>query len=165
MVGFLEFGVRAVAIGVGATLVMDLWAIFLKRCFGTPSLDYAMVGRWLGHFPQGRFRHPNIAQADPVPGERILGWCAHYAIGITFAALLLAIWGLDWARHPTFFPPVFIGVVTVVAPFFIMQPGMGAGVAASKTPHPNIARIRSLAAHTVYGLGLYLSALFWASLT
>lgn len=27
---------RAVLIGVGATLVMDLWALLLKRLFGAP---------------------------------------------------------------------------------------------------------------------------------
>lgn len=49
---------RAVLIGAGATLVMDLWALLLKRLFGLPSLDYALVGRWLGHLPRGRLTHP-----------------------------------------------------------------------------------------------------------
>jgi hypothetical protein len=40
-----------------------------------------------------------------------------------------------------------------------MQPGMGAGIAASKTPNPNVARLRSIVTHTVYGIGLYGSAL------
>ena len=61
--------------------------------------------------------------------------------------------------HPAILPAILIGIVTVVAPFFIMQPGMGLGIAASKTPKPNIARIRSLLTHFIYGIGLYLSAL------
>ena len=48
--------------------------------------------------------------------------------------------------------------VTLVAPFFIMQPAMGAGIAASNTARPNVARLRSIATHTVYGIGLYVSA-------
>jgi hypothetical protein len=154
----LEFTVRAILIGVGATAVMDLWAVLLKRYFGIPSLDYRFVGRWLGHMAQGRFAHDSIAAAPPIRGELILGWCAHYAIGIVFAALLLAIWGLDWARHPTLVPAVTMGLITLAAPFFVMQPAMGAGVAASKAPKPNAARLRSVATHTAFGIGLYVSA-------
>lgn len=154
---------RAVLIGIGATITMDLWAVALKRFLGIPSLDYAMVGRWIGHFPQGRFRHQRIAAAAPVSGERLIGWSAHYAIGIVFAGLLLSIWGQDWAMLPTLAPALIVGLATVAAPFFLMQPGMGAGIAASKTPTPNIARLRSLATHAVFGLGLYLSALLLAA--
>jgi hypothetical protein len=158
-----EFAARSATIGVGATAVMDLWAFFLKRAFGVPSLDYAWVGRWVGHFPRGRFAHPNIGKADPVAGEVALGWSAHYAIGVVFAALLVAIWGLDWARHPTPLPALAVGLATVVAPFFVMQPAFGAGMAASKVPHPNIARLRSLMAHLSFGIGLYLAALLTAA--
>lgn len=154
----LEFLVRAGLIGVGATALMDLWAIFQKRAFGVPALNYAMVGRWLGHLPRGRFTQDNIAATPSVRGEGLLGWGAHYAIGVIFAALLMGIWGLEWARHPTPLPALITGLITLAAPFFLLQPGMGAGIAASKTPHPNIARLRSLVAHTSFGIGLYLAA-------
>lgn len=108
--------------------------------------------------------HRNLADASPVQGELIVGWGAHYAIGVIFSTLLLTIWGLGWARHPTPLPALIIGIMTVAAPFLVMQPAMGAGVAASKTPNPNIARKRSVVAHTVFGLGLYVSALFTAVL-
>jgi hypothetical protein len=160
----LEFVLRTGLIGIGATAAMDLWAIFLKRAFGVLSLDYRLFGRWIGHLPSGRFIHENIAKASPVRGELMIGWGAHYLIGITFAALLLALWGLRWARSPSLFPALFIGIVTIVAPFFMLQPGMGAGIAASKTPKPNIARLKSLGAHSVYGFGLYGAALLTAML-
>lgn len=158
MSGILEFTARAVLIGVGATVVMDFWSVLLKRCLGIPSLDYRLVGRWLGHMAHGRFAHDSIVAASPVRGELILGWCAHYAISIVFAALLLALWGREWAQHPTLVPALVMGLVTLAAPFLIMQPAMGAGIAASKTPKPNTARLRSLATHTAFGIGLYVSA-------
>lgn len=153
---------RAVLIGVGATAAMDLWALFLRRTVGIPSLDYAWVGRWLLHFGHGRFAHENIAKAAPISGEAILGWCAHYAIGIAFAALLLALGGAGWAQHPTPLPALTIGLLTVAFPFFIMQPAFGFGIAASRTPKPAVSRQRSLMAHFSFGVGLYLSALLLA---
>jgi hypothetical protein len=91
-------------------------------------------------------------------------WAAHYSIGIAFAFLLLAIWGLDWARSPTLWPALVIGVATILAPWFLLQPGMGAGVAASRTPNPRAVRLRNLVTHLVYGVGLYLSALILSTL-
>lgn len=145
-------------IGLGATAVMDLWALLQRRLFGVPSLDYALVGRWLGHFPRGRFRHEAIMAAPPVAGERALGWAAHYAIGMLFAVLLIGVWGPAWVVDPTPGPALIIGVGTVVVPFLIMQPAFGAGLAASRTPQPNKARFRSLVAHLSFGVGLYLAA-------
>lgn len=155
----------AVVIGVGATVIMDLWALFLRRGLGVASLDLALLGRWIGHFLRGRFRHASIGRAAPVRGERVVGWVAHYAIGVAFAAVLLATWGLDWLTRPTLGPALVVSSATLVAPFFLMQPAMGFGIAASRTPRPNVARLRSIVTHTVYGAGLYASAWIWAIVT
>ena len=146
-------------IGVGGAALMDLWSLVLRRRFGIPTLDYALLGRWIGYFPRGRFVHDRIAAARPVPGERPLGWLAHYAIGVTFALLLLAICGLDWVQSPTILPALLVGLGTIAAPWFVMQPAMGAGIAGSRTPNPRTTRLRNLGTHAVYGVGLYVSAL------
>jgi hypothetical protein len=153
----IEFGWRSILIGGGATLLMDLWALLLQR-FGVPSLNFALLGRWLGHLPEGRWLHVSIAKAAPVRGELLIGWGAHYAIGISFSALLLATFGLDWARSPTLGPALFIGVVTVLAPLLVLQPALGAGIASSKTPRPVFNSLKSLATHTVFGVGLFVAA-------
>jgi hypothetical protein len=108
---------------------------------------------------RGRFRHERIATAEPVRGERVIGWTAHYLIGIAFAGVLLAICGLAWARQPTLAPALALGIATVAAPFLLMQPGMGAGIAASSTPRPDSARLQGLVTHAVFGLGLYAAGL------
>jgi hypothetical protein len=149
----------ALLIGAGATAVMDIWSVARKRLLGIPALDYGLVGRWFAYMVRRRFRHDRIAASSPVRGERLVGWTAHYLIGITFAALLLAIWGLDWARHPTIAPALIVGIGSVVAPFLLMQPGMGAGIAASRTPRPGAARLQSLITHAVFGFGLYAAGL------
>jgi hypothetical protein len=154
----MDYLVFSFLVGAGATLVTDIWGMARKRLLGIPPLDYALVGRWFAHMARGRFRHDRIAAAPPVKGERLLGWSAHYLTGIAFAAALLAIWGLDWARQPTLGPALLVGIGTVAAPFLLMQPGMGAGIAASRAPRPTAARLQTLITHAVFGLGLYAGA-------
>ncbi|MDK2766100.1 MAG: DUF2938 domain-containing protein [Sphingomonas sp.] len=153
------------AVGIGATLVMDAWAILLRRVYGIASLDYALVGRWLGHMTRRTFVHERIVAASPVAGESLLGWIAHYAIGIAFAGILLLVAGPEWARRPTPWLALAVGIVSIVAPFFIMQPSFGMGIAASNLPDPNVARLRALVTHTVFGAGLFLSAWLVARLS
>lgn len=154
----MDFLTHSLLIGIGATALLDLWSLALSR-FGTPFPAYGLVGRWFAYMPRGRFRHDAIAKSAPAPGERWIGWLAHYAIGVAFAGLLIAIWGLDWVRTPTPGPALIVGIGSVAAPFLLMQPGMGAGLAASRTPRPWAARRRSLVTHLVFGAGLYLAAL------
>lgn len=154
-----EFIWRSVVLGVAATALLDVWAMFLQRAFGIPPANWALVGRWVGHLPRGRFVHDDIGQAEPVPNELAIGWVFHYAVGIAFAAALLAIWGLGWARMPTLIPALIVGYVTIGCGWFILQPGMGAGVAASKRPNAMQIRMLNILGHTVFGLGLYVAAL------
>jgi hypothetical protein len=123
-----------------------------------PTLDFALLGRWVGHLAQGQWAHHAIAKAPPVRGELAVGWLAHYAIGVAFAALLVAIVGTQWLRVPTLMPAVLVGVATVAAPLFVMQPAMGAGIASSRTRTPALNCLKSVANHTVFGAGLYLAA-------
>lgn len=159
-----EFVLRVALIGIGATLILDLWSFFLQTVFGVPFPNYTYVGRWIGRFPHGRFVHESIAKAPSVAGEHLIGWKAHYGIGILYAGFLVAFAGVSWVSAPIVLPALIVGVVTVAAPFFVMQPAMGFGVASAKAPNPNAARLRTLAAHTVFGLALYISALVVALL-
>lgn len=144
-------------VGVGATAVMDTWSILRKSLLGIPPPNYGMVGRWIAHMTHGQFRHESIAESPPKCGENMIGWTAHYLIGVAFSALLIGIWGEPWIQNPTIAPALAVGITTVGAPFLLMQPGMGAGIAASKTPRPNSARLQSLITHAVFGIGLYVS--------
>lgn len=155
----LEFLIRAVVIGVGATLLLDIWAQILKRVAGFPAPNWAMPGRWVSHLPRGQFVHEDIGKAQAVPNELAIGWVFHYAVGFLFAAALLAIWGLDWARNPTFLPALIVGLVTVGCGWFILQPGMGAGIAASKKPNAWTLRVLNIVGHTVFAIGMYGTAL------
>lgn len=147
-----------IIIGIGATIVFDAWLVLLKQ-MGVKTLNMAFIGRWAGHLARGRFAHASIAAAPSVHGERTLGWIVHYATGVAFAAALVAVAGRDWLHAPSIGPALAVGIATVGAPLFVMQPSMGLGIASSKTPAPLRNCLRSLANHAVFGLGLYLSAL------
>ena len=161
----VNFVAHGVVMGVAGSALMDAWSLLLRRGFHVATLDYALLGRWIGHFPRGRYIHDRIASAESVGGERLLGWFAHYAIGVTFALLLLAIWGVAWVRSPTILPAMLVGLGTIVGPWFVMQPAMGAGIAGSRTPNPGATRLRNLATHAVYGVGLYVSAVALSTLS
>jgi hypothetical protein len=151
--------IRALLIGIGATVLMDLWNLFLRTAFGIPSLSYCMLGRWIGHMTSGTFRHANIAAAQPRRAECAAGWLAHYSIGMMLAIAFVALAGRDWLARPTLLPALLYGIVTVMFPYFVMQPSLGLGIASSKSASPAQARLKSLATHTVFGIGVYLCAL------
>lgn len=144
----MDFLAGILLVGLGATAVTDLWALARKRLLGVAPPDFGLVGRWLAWMPRGRFRHESIAATAAVRGERLVGWIAHYLIGIAFAGALLGIWGLEWIRHPALLPALLVGIATVAAPLLLMQPGMGFGFSARRAAH-------SLVTHFVFGVGLY----------
>lgn len=148
----------AAAIGIGATLVMDLWNLFLKRALGIPSLDFCLLGRWLLHMPTGAFRHTSISAASRKPLECAVGWIAHYCIGTAFALVFVWIAPAGWLARPTLTPAVLYGIGTVVFPFFLLQPALGFGIASSGVRRPAQARLKSFATHAVFGVGLYVCA-------
>jgi len=147
--------VHGLLIGVIATLCLDVWAIFVKKILHLPAAHWAMVGRWVGHLPRGRFVHPAIAESPPISHELAIGWITHYVTGIVYGVAYLGIVQGLLARDPSLVSALVFGIATVVAPWFILQPGLGAGVFASRTPNPARTRMINLSMHTVFGLSLY----------
>ena len=146
---------RTLMIGVIATIVMDTWGVLRKPLFGFPTSNYRLIGRWFAYMPRGRFQHTPISSSPPLPGEHVIGWSMHYAIGISFAALVVWIGGDAWVAQPTPGLPIFVGVASVIAPLLLMQPGMGAGIASSRTRNPDAARLQTFLTHFIFGAGLY----------
>jgi hypothetical protein len=145
----------AVVIGAGATLLVDAWNLVVARGFGVPSLSPCLLGRWVAHMPAGSFRHHAIAQAPAKRFECTLGRITHYAIGIALAAAFVVWLAPAWIELPTLAPALLYGIGTVVLPFFVMQPALGLGIASRAAKHPARARLKSLATHVAFGVGLY----------
>mgnify|MGYP001240509704 FL=1 len=158
MNAFAHLLISAILIGLGATLVFDMWGQWLKLAFNIPPSNICLVGRWVLYMPEGIFRHRKIAAAPRKSYECAAGWVAHYLIGVTLAIVFVAMAGNDWLQRPMLIPAVAFGIVTVLAPFAILQPAFGLGFAASHTPNPAQARVRSLLNHVAFGVGIYLFA-------
>ncbi len=138
------------AMGIGATVLMDLWAVVLSRLAGVAPPNWAMVGRWVGHLSKGVVFHDDIADAQPVAQELRLGWVFHYVVGAIYGVVLVSIVGV-----PTFIEAWVFALVTIGFGWFLLHPGLGLGWAASKVPEPGKARAMGLVAHTVFGVGLW----------
>lgn len=150
---------NAVLIGAGGTLVLDLWNTLLNRLLGYPLPDWAMVGRWFGHMPAGRFIHAGkIANTPAIGGERAIGWIAHYLIGIVFALATMLIWP-GWEETPTLPPALIVGWVTILCGWLMLSPGLGNGIAHAATSNPARARLLNIAGHTIFGLGMWATAI------
>ena len=156
--------VPAVVIGIFATALLDLWGLLQWRLAGIPMTRWGMVGRWLIGLTQGRWVLDGTDQRPPSPFERVLGWGFHYAVGIVYGMALLVLAGPGYLAAPTLGPALVVGLVTVTAGWFIMMPGMGAGVLARRTPTPWAIRVRSVIGHIVFGIGLFLPALMLSQL-
>jgi hypothetical protein len=150
---------KGVVIGIGATVLMDIWAVLLWKAFGQARPNWAPVGRWFWHLKNGAVFHDDIGKAEPYANELALGWIGHYAVGMLYGVVLALIVGETWFDAPTFLPAWILGIVTVGAGWFLLQPGLGIGVAAAKLPNANTVRVLNLVSHTVFALGLYGTAL------
>lgn len=146
-------------IGIGGTVAMDVWAVILWKFFGQNAPNWAPVGRWTWHLQHGTVFHGRISDAQPYAGEQALGWVFHYFVGIVYGVALAVFMGETWLAAPTFLPALIWGIITVGAGWFLLQPGLGLGWAAAKTPNPAKARIMNLVGHTIFALGMWCTAL------
>ncbi len=147
-----------VVMGLAGTLAMDLWAWLLSLA-GQRKPNWAMPGRWLGHVFRGRVFHDDIGAAEPVERELSLGWALHYGVGVLYGVVFVLLAGRDWLAATTFLPLWVFSVLTIAAGWFLLQPGMGLGWAASKTPNPWKTRLMGLIAHTMFAAGMWLGAM------
>lgn len=158
----MQLLIASLVIGIVATAIFDLWGIIINRLMGLPRPRWDMAGRWFGHMAYGRFAHRSMTEAHPVAGESAIGWILHYMIGVIYAALIPLIWGMEWLQAPTLLPALVVGIVTVGVGWFIMSPGMGNGMAASHAANPWKVRGLQLAAHAVFGFGLWIGAILYS---
>jgi len=150
-----SFILQSVVAGIFATVVLDIWQRILFAASGIPPSNWGLIGRWFAYMPRGRLVHRPIAETPAVSGEATVGWTMHYLVGLAygFAYLGLMVFVLD--RPPSLLNGFAFGAASVVIPWFVMQPCLGAGMMARLAPSPWVPRLNALAAHVIYGLALF----------
>lgn len=160
----MEWWLNGIVIGLIATVVMDAWAVVAKHVLRLPTSDWAFVGRWFGHMPSGKFVHRKISDAAPIRGELVLGWTAHYLIGVAYGVAYVWLAREVLRSFPALVSALLFAYAMLVFPWLVMQPALGAGVFASRVPRPNLTRTVSFSMHTVFGIGLYIGARLLAAI-
>jgi hypothetical protein len=155
----MGFMLQGAVVGVVATICVDIWAVIAKRVLGLPTANWAMVGRWFGHISRGHLIHRPIANSAAIANELAIGWIGHYAIGIFYGLAYLYIVHALLMGEASFISALGFGLATLIAPWLVMQPAMGAGVFASRAPRPAVTRLVNVSMHAVFGAALYLGVI------
>jgi hypothetical protein len=142
-------------IGICSTLFMDMMSLISHQLFKINAFNYALLGRWVLYWQQKKFTHNNIQQSPPQKYEASIGWFFHYLIGILWTYLYFI---LSHFLHYTItlWNTIIFSIITTFIPFLIIQPALGFGMFAQKTPNPFKSMRNSMLAHLYFGLGLYL---------
>lgn len=85
-----------------------------------------------------------------------MGWCFHYFVGMVYAALYVLVVSSVMDGVPTLLSAWVFGLVTILSPWFVMQPGLGLGICAVKAPRPNLVRVQNFIIHSIFGIALYI---------
>ncbi len=150
--------IQSIVSGIVATVVLDVWQHILRLSAGIPVSNWAIVGRWFAYLPRGRFVHDGITQTPPYPNELAIGWVAHYLVGIAYGFIYVGLMVLALDTTPNLVNGLVFGAISTVVAWFVMMPGLGAGIFAHKTDAAIRSSSLAFAAHVVFGFGLFLGA-------
>ena len=150
----MDLIVSGIAAGVLGTIVMDLFNHLLARCGMLLKIDVGLIGRMTAGWARGRFSYNDPAEMEPVEQERLLGYLAHYAIGVGLAFIYVLGWALLVGGPASPAWAVAYGLATTAASHFLVYPSMGLGVCGRRSPQGIKAVLTPLANHLFFGVGM-----------
>ena len=153
----------SLTVGIGSTLLLDLWSFLLYKVGGITPTNWGIVGRWLWGLRQGQWVAIQSAYPPITLVEKVSGWLFHYWVGVVYAVLLALVWGDSFIGSPTLLPTFYSGfLVSSLAGLTLFMPAMGAGFCGRKIPNQAKALCLMLIAHSLFALGQYIFALVYA---
>ena len=150
---------EVLVVGVAGAIGMDLGQRLMQLVLGWPPSNWAMIGRWALNLPKGKLVHEDIGEEEPMPNELAVGWVVHYLVSITYGGIYIFVTRVLLDAKLGFVPAVGFAIAIVLITWFVIQPMMGAGPAASKTPKPWVTRMHDLGSHFFYGVGMWVGGL------
>ena len=146
--------ITTVAAGVLGTLMMDVLNHLVSRTGLILKIDVRMIGRMSAGWARGRFRYDSPSQIEPNAYELMLGYTAHYAIGLVLAAIFVIGWDKVVGGPLSPLWALAYGFATTVASEFLVYPSMGLGVCGRLSPEGIRAPLSPLANHLFFGAGM-----------
>lgn len=142
-------------VGVASTIVLDVWVLIVQKVTGIPPTNWGIVGRWVLGLFEGELVIDD-ASSEPSIFERTVGWLFHYVIGISYAILLILIYGEAIISNPTVMPFVIVGlVISTIAGLGILMPALGAGFFGRLLPNKPVTYLYVIVAHAVFATAQY----------
>tara|TARA_B100001540_G_C15707854_1_gene597063 strand:- start:551 stop:1024 length:474 start_codon:yes stop_codon:yes gene_type:complete len=150
------FLIEGIASGIIATLMFDLFQLSLSYSYNINRSRWDLVGRYFAGFKKKKYFCENLENDEPIKNELIIGYVAHYFIGIIFGILYVSINILIFDT-PSIFLAILIGFVTVLFGWCIMMPyAYNIGFFANKKEEWKQILIQNLIVHFIFGIGLYI---------
>lgn len=150
----LDLAYTALITGIAGTIAMDLSNYAFSRVGLILKIDVAMIGRMAAGWAKGRFSYGNPSELKSVTHETLLGYLAHYVIGISLAVVYLAAWELSVDGPPSPYWATLYGFVTTAVSEFYVYPSMGLGVCGRRSPERLKAGLSPVVNHLFFGLGM-----------
>jgi hypothetical protein len=148
---------RALVIGIGATLSMDLMSAAGRRAGLLHGVELEWMQRWFASALRGRPFVDDV-RAISTPGLPLgATLLVHYAIGVTLAIL----YGILVGPRSSVSTATAFGFLTCALPWLFMFPGMGLGAFGIHAPSEALLVRTSLVNHLVYGVALGLLMRAW----
>jgi uncharacterized membrane protein YeaQ/YmgE (transglycosylase-associated protein family) len=150
----MDLVVAGVVAGVLGTAAMDLGNLLFSRAGILLKIEVGMIGRMAAGWTRGRFHYRHPSEMAEVASEALLGYVAHYTIGVAFAVPYVLGWHalLGGPASPGW--AVAYGIATTVASWFLVYPSMGFGAFGRWSPDGLKASLSPLVNHLLFGLGM-----------
>ena len=144
-----------ILMGIFATFIMDIFAIFLVRSkIVSASIEPHIVGRWVLYMLRGKLVHENIRRTPALKNEKSAALISHYLIGIVLMGIYLFLELKEPAIRDQLWMPLVFGAATVLLPWLWLYPSIGIGFLASKTKRQSDFIIFSSINHLNFGIGM-----------
>jgi DUF2938 family protein len=157
-----EIGVilmTGVVAGISGTLAMDSLNLLFSRTGMLSKIDIGMIGRMAAGWTHGRFCYGHPSEMKQVRNEKLYGYIAHYAIGISLAIPYVLGWVLFIGGSTSPIWAIPYGILSTIASWFFVYPSMGFGLFGRRSPEGLKAALSSLSNHLFFGVGMAIGVL------
>ena len=150
------FIIDGIISGIVATMLFDAFQISLSYAYNINKSRWDLVGRYFFGFVDKIYIREDLESDKPVKNELLIGYIAHYLIGIIYGIIYVTI-NILFFNEPSLILAILFGFITVLGGWCIMMPyAFNLGFFASKKEERFQILTQNLIVHFIFGIGLYM---------